>query len=125
MIMETKRGLETEQLKIGYDSDLVSGICIAVKPGQIVSLIGPNGSDEFVIMVFGDEAQCMGDCLAELMRMDLTCESAGKSHTFELSAGFACYPEQVDNLHGAYSKAFAALHDVKSAGKHGYVQYSA
>ena len=89
------------------------------------SVIGRNGSDEFVIMVFGDEAQRMGDCLAELMRMDLTCESAGKSHTFELSAGFACYPEQVDNLHGAYSKAFAALHDVKSAGKHGYVQYSA
>ena len=50
MIMETKRGLETEQLKIGYDSDLVSGICIAVKPGQIVSLIGPNGSGKSTLL---------------------------------------------------------------------------
>ena len=89
------------------------------------SIIGRNGSDEFVVMVFGDGAQRMGDCLAELMSVDLTCEHAGKSHTFELSAGFVCYPEQVDDLHDAYSKAFAALHDAKSSGKHGYLQYSA
>ncbi len=89
------------------------------------SIVGRNGSDEFVVMVFGDCARHMGDYLAELMSADLTCELAGKKHTFELSAGFVCYPEQVGDLHGAYSKAFAALLAVKRSGKHGYLQYSA
>ena len=35
--------LNTEKLTIGYDKDLIKDISMSVKPGSIVTLIGPNG----------------------------------------------------------------------------------
>ncbi|MCR5281844.1 MAG: cobyric acid synthase, partial [Lachnospiraceae bacterium] len=41
--MQKETGISTRQLHIGYRSDLISNISIAVRPGRIVTLIGPNG----------------------------------------------------------------------------------
>ncbi len=45
------RVLETEQLNIGYDKKtLIAEISIAVKKGEIVTLIGPNGSGKTTLL---------------------------------------------------------------------------
>ena len=50
MSMADNRGIRTEELKIGYDRDLIRSICIEVRPGQIVSLIGPNGCGKTTLL---------------------------------------------------------------------------
>lgn len=42
--------IETRDLVIGYDSDLVSDIALSVEPGKIVTLIGPNGSGKSTLL---------------------------------------------------------------------------
>ena len=41
--MKKEKGIKTENLNIGYDSDLIRDITLSVQPGSIVTLIGPNG----------------------------------------------------------------------------------
>ncbi len=47
---EEFRGIRTENLSIGYDSDLIRDICLEVRPGRIVTLIGPNGSGKSTLL---------------------------------------------------------------------------
>ncbi|MBR6451081.1 MAG: cobyric acid synthase [Lachnospiraceae bacterium] len=42
--------LYTDQLTIGYESDLISRICLAVRPGEIMTLIGPNGCGKSTLL---------------------------------------------------------------------------
>ena len=88
------------------------------------SVIGRNGGDEFIAVLFGDDAQEMERHLKELANLDMTCEHAGMRHTFTLSAGYASYPEQADDLHGAYSNADAALRAMQLSGGRGFLRYS-
>ena len=44
------QGLSADDLTIGYDSDLISGITVKVLPGKIVTLIGPNGSGKSTLL---------------------------------------------------------------------------
>ncbi len=48
--MAESLGIKTENLSIGYDSDLIRDICIEVVPGKIVTLIGPNGSGKTTLL---------------------------------------------------------------------------
>ena len=43
-------GLTTDNLAIGYDRDLISGIALSVQSGKIVTLIGPNGSGKSTLL---------------------------------------------------------------------------
>ena len=43
-------GLNTSNLNVGYESDVVKDISLAVSPGKIVTLIGPNGSGKSTIL---------------------------------------------------------------------------
>ncbi|MBR6159343.1 MAG: cobyric acid synthase, partial [Lachnospiraceae bacterium] len=45
-----REGLYTDDLKIGYDTDLIDSICINVQPGKIVTLIGPNGCGKTTLL---------------------------------------------------------------------------
>ncbi|MCR4740683.1 MAG: ABC transporter ATP-binding protein, partial [Lachnospiraceae bacterium] len=43
-------GIRTEKLNIGYGTDLIRDICLEVKPGKIVTLIGPNGCGKTTLL---------------------------------------------------------------------------
>ena len=44
------KGIRTEKLNIGYGSDLIRDICLAVEPGKIVTLIGENGCGKTTLL---------------------------------------------------------------------------
>ncbi|MCR5670471.1 MAG: cobyric acid synthase [Butyrivibrio sp.] len=48
--MSDAKGIKTEKLNIGYKKDLITDICLEVKPGEIVTLIGPNGSGKTTLL---------------------------------------------------------------------------
>ncbi len=48
--MQDKSGIVAENLNIGYASDLIRDICLEVKSGHIVSLIGPNGCGKTTLL---------------------------------------------------------------------------
>ena len=48
--MSGNLGIKTENLNIGYGSDLIRDICIEADPGRIVTLIGPNGSGKTTLL---------------------------------------------------------------------------
>ena len=48
--MPEGNGMHTEQLHIGYRSDLIRDICLSVKSGEIVTLIGPNGCGKTTLL---------------------------------------------------------------------------
>jgi diguanylate cyclase (GGDEF)-like protein len=88
------------------------------------SVVGRNGGDEFIAALFGDNAQRMETCLAELTDEDIACEYEGESHVFSLSGGYVVFPEQADDLHSVYTKADAALHALRHSDRHGFVRYA-
>jgi diguanylate cyclase (GGDEF)-like protein len=88
------------------------------------SVVGRNGGDEFIAALFGDNAQRMETCLAELTDEDIACEYEGESHVFSLSGGYVVFPEQADDLHSVYTKADAALHSLRHSDRHGFVRYA-
>ncbi len=46
----SEKGLQTEKLTIGYKSDLIKDISLKVKPGKIMTLIGPNGCGKSTLL---------------------------------------------------------------------------
>ena len=50
MTAMSENGLYTENLTIGYKSDLVERIHLEVRPGRIVTLIGPNGCGKSTLL---------------------------------------------------------------------------
>lgn len=46
----SEKGLNTEKLTIGYKSDLIKDISLKVKPGKIMTLIGPNGCGKSTLL---------------------------------------------------------------------------
>ncbi len=48
--MPDRYGIETKKLNIGYKSDLIKDIDLAARPGEIVTLIGPNGCGKTTLL---------------------------------------------------------------------------
>ncbi|SCX81437.1 adenosylcobyric acid synthase (glutamine-hydrolysing) [Lachnospiraceae bacterium XBB2008] len=62
--MQPDRILHTDDLTIGYDSDLISGIELNVAPGRIVTLIGPNGSGKSTLLrTLTGQLEARGGCV--------------------------------------------------------------
>ncbi|MBR3307591.1 MAG: cobyric acid synthase [Lachnospiraceae bacterium] len=48
--MTGDKGIKTDKLVIGYDRDLIRDICLEVKPGRVMTLIGPNGCGKSTLL---------------------------------------------------------------------------
>ena len=48
--MAEKNGIRTDKLNIGYKADLIKDISFKVRPGEIVTLIGPNGCGKTTLL---------------------------------------------------------------------------
>jgi len=88
------------------------------------AVLSRNGGDEFLVMLSGDSARNADGLLAGLTRNGLSFAFEGERHQFTISAGYALYPEQADNMRELLSKADAALYAVKLSGKAGYKKYT-
>lgn len=87
------------------------------------TIMGRNGGDEFLVMLFGDEVARADSLFEELSNTNMTFECNGKQYSMSMSIGYVEYPAQVDNLKSAYAKADAALYSVKLFGKSGFKRY--
>ena len=92
----------------------------AFPPGAI---IGRNGGDEFLAMLFGKDIEKIDELVDTFSSASFECELNGKKYPLSMSVGFAEYPAQAISLQDAYTKADAALYSVKLAGKGGCKRY--
>ena len=83
------------------------------------AVIGRNGGDEVLIVLFEDDARRTEYYLDRLYATDITCELHDDTCVLTLSAGYSWRTEQ-NNLMEAYSQADRALYAAKFAGKHCY-----
>ena len=81
------------------------------------AILGRNGGDEFVAMLFGEDAERADEIFEQLVRMEHGCEFDGRWYPASLSIGYVGYPEQVRTLKTAYTRADQALYAVKLSGK--------
>ena len=88
------------------------------------AVIGRNGGDEFLVMLFDDDAPHAETYFAEFLSGELACELHGERYPLGMSIGYVEYPVQVTNLQDAYSKADAALYSIKLSGKCAYERYN-
>ncbi len=87
------------------------------------AVIGRNGGDEFLVMLLDDDARHPESYFAKFLEEELSCSLNGTVYPLSMSIGYVEYPQQVDNLQSAYSKADAALYSVKLGGKSAYGKY--
>ncbi len=88
------------------------------------AILSRNGGDEFLVMLSGDSARNVDDLLTGLTVDGLSFTYEGEQHQYSISAGYALYPEQADNVRELLCKADAALYAVKLSGKAGYKKYA-
>ena len=88
------------------------------------AVVGRNGGDEFVIMLFGPDSERADEVFGNLAALDLSCEYNGRSYGLSLSLGYVGWPDQAEWLNDAYTKADAALYAVKLADKASALRYS-
>lgn len=87
------------------------------------AIIGRNGGDEFLVMLFGDEAARADEIFAELSETDLCFEHNDKHYRTAVSIGYVEYPCDAPTLKAAYANADAAVYAVKLVGKSGFMRY--
>ena len=56
--------IQTDELAIGYDTDLIRGITLEIEAGRIVTLIGPNGSGKSTLLkTLSGQLDVRGGCV--------------------------------------------------------------
>ncbi|MDO4797553.1 MAG: EAL domain-containing protein [Coriobacteriales bacterium] len=88
------------------------------------AIVGRNGGDEFLALLYGYGADETRQMVEGLLSRDLSCTLHDKRYHLSMSAGYASYPDQANDLMSAYSKADRALYAVKLTGKSGCLAYS-
>lgn len=88
------------------------------------AVIGRNGGDEFLVMLFGDDADQADETIQAFSQEETSCELHDQRFGFSASVGYVRFPEQASGLRDAYAKADDALYAVKLAGKAGMVRYT-
>ena len=87
------------------------------------AIVGRNGGDEILIVVFGEEAGYVEEYLSSLMSRKLSCKLHDQRYALSVSAGYAWYQGQGD-LKVVYTQADEALYAEKLAGKGGYRKWT-
>ena len=88
------------------------------------AVVGRNGGDEFVAMLFGADALLADELFEKIEQLELGCTHNEKWYPLSISIGYVEYPDQAKDLNAAYAKADAALYAVKLAGKGSFRRYS-
>lgn len=88
------------------------------------ALIARTGGDELSVTILDKGSTGAYPLIKELSEMEHGFDFGGKHYSFRISIGYSCYPEQAEDLSTLLRQADAALYFVKSAGKHGFRQYS-
>ncbi len=88
------------------------------------AIVGRNGGDEFLVMLYGYGMDEAGRMIGDLLARNLSCTLNGKCCHLSMSAGYASYPDQANDLMGVYRKADQALYAVKLKEKSGCRAYS-
>ena len=88
------------------------------------SILGRNGGDELLVMLFGEACARVDELMAELATRKLAYAHDEKCYTLSISAGYVSYPDQVSSLREAYTSADAALYAVKLSGKGSCLRFS-
>ena len=81
------------------------------------AIIGRNGGDEALMLLFGQNAEQAEERLQSLVSQKLLCESEGVSYTVTMSVGYTWCDGSDEDLKAAYTRADAALYSVKYNGK--------
>jgi PAS domain-containing protein len=87
------------------------------------ALIGRNGGDEALVMLFGDSAQSIDSLMEGLVNSDPSFDLNGERYIITISVGYSWCDGSREDLAAAYSRADAALYSVKYNGKSGYRCY--
>lgn len=88
------------------------------------AFIARTGGDELSVTILDKGSTGAYPLIRELSEMEHGFDFGGKHYSFRISIGYSCYPEQAEDLSMLLRQADAALYFVKSAGKHGFRQYS-
>ena len=88
------------------------------------SVLGRNGGDEFLVMLFGDACANASGLLGDFAASSFGCLHEGSRLSVSVSVGYVDYPAQARNLHDAYTKADGAVYAVKLSGKGGVKRFS-
>ncbi len=87
------------------------------------AIVCRNGGDEFLALLTKDDALAVDDCVEKLSKTPIEYAFEDTTRKMTISIGYACFPEQADDMRELYTKADAALYNVKLAGKAGYGKY--
>ena len=87
------------------------------------ALIGRNGGDEALVMLYRETADDVDALFDELVNGDLSFEHDGKRYEVTISVGYSWCDGSAEDLPAAYSRADAALYAVKYNGKSGYCKF--
>ena len=87
------------------------------------TILSRNGGDEFLAVLTGEGARDAEAALAAFTRAGLDFDFGGQRLQLTVSAGYASYPDQADNVRELFSHADSALYSVKLSGKAGFRRY--
>lgn len=87
------------------------------------SILCRNGGDEFCIILKNCSCSEVEDKITEFTNARRTFTYNDTEYDFSISAGYAEYPAQADNMISLMSNADAALYEVKLRGKHSCLSF--
>ncbi|MBQ9001049.1 MAG: EAL domain-containing protein, partial [Eggerthellaceae bacterium] len=88
------------------------------------AVLGRNGGDELLIMLFGDDANRADELFESFTRGEISFKHEDNEYFMTTSIGYAGCPSETDSVAQAYIMADAALYAVKLAGKSRSMRYS-
>lgn len=81
------------------------------------SIVGRTGGDEFCVIIKGRTPDKIRELIVQATARDQSFELEKRRYTYTISAGYAHYPSQADNMRKLINYADQALYSAKMTGK--------